>query len=84
MSIFRSTPSGSSNFDRMRIAQGERRDLALHVGAVADADDVQFAREPARDALHGIRGQRARQPVERRLLVGGALHFQLAVGLLEA
>ena len=84
MSIFRSTPSGSSNFDRMRIAQREGRDLALDVGAVADADDVQLAREPARDALHRVRRQRARQPVQRRMLVGVALDFELAVGLLDA
>ena len=51
----------------MRIAQRERRDLALHVGAIADADDIELAREAGRNALHGVRGQRARQPVQRAL-----------------
>ena len=61
---------GQQNFDGVRIAERERRDLALDVGAVADADDVELARESGRDALHGIGGQRARQPVQRGVLIG--------------
>ncbi len=68
----------------MRIAQRERGDLALDVGAVADAHDIQFAREPAGHALHGIGGERARQPVQRGMVVGVALEFKLAGPLLDA
>ena len=75
---------GQQHLDRMRVAQRERGDLALDVGAVADADDVQFPGEPGGDALHGVGGQRAGQPVQRGVLVAVALDFQLAVGLLEA
>ena len=47
----------------------KRRDAALHVGAVADADDIQLARESGRDSLNRIRRQRARQSVQRGFLV---------------
>ena len=67
----------------MRVAQREGGDLALDVGAVADAHDVQLPREAGGDALHGVGRQRPRQPVQRGVLVGRALHFELAVGLLD-
>ena len=67
----------------MRIAQRERRNLALHIGAVSGADDIQLARESGRHALHGIRGQRARQAVQRGVLVAIANDFESAVLLLE-
>ena len=60
---------GQQHLDRMRIAQRERGDLALDVGAVADADDVELAREPGRNALNGVGGQRPGQPVQRGVLV---------------
>ena len=45
--------------DGMRIAQREGGDLPLDVGAVTDANNVQFPGEPGGDALHRIGGQRA-------------------------
>src|SRR4051794_30714970 len=67
----------------MRVAQRERGDLSLDVGAIPDADDVQLADESGADALHRVGGQRPRQSVQRRMLVAGALDFQLARALLE-
>ena len=65
--------------DRVRIAEREGRDLALDVGAIADADNIQLARESGGDTLDGVRGQRARQPVQRRVLVAVALTLERAV-----
>ena len=59
---------GQQNFDRMRIAQRERRDLPFHVRAIADAHDVELSREAGRHALYGIRGQRPREPVQRGMV----------------
>ena len=39
--------------------------LPFDVGAVADADDVQLAREPGGDALDGIRRKSPGQAVQR-------------------
>ena len=59
---------GQKELDRMRIAQSEGRDPALDVGAVSDADDVQFAVNPRRDTLNGVGGERAGQSVQRGVL----------------
>src|SRR5579864_8143660 len=70
-------------FDGVRITQREGRDAALHVATVADADDIQLAREAAGDALHRIRGQRARQPMQRGEFIAIALQFKRPVLLRE-
>ncbi len=59
-------PVGQTELDRMRVASVNDHDAALDVGAVADADDVEFLREPGRDTLHRVGGQRAGQAVQRR------------------
>src|SRR5262249_51447036 len=48
--------------------------------AVADADDLELAREPVGDALHHVRDEAALQAVQRtvRALVAGARHEQRA------
>ncbi len=75
---------GQQDLDGVRIAQREGGDLALDVGAVADADDIQLPGESGRNALHRVGGQRARQPVQRRVIVGVALEFEPAVRLLRS
>ncbi len=72
------------NFDRMRVAQHERGDLAFDVGAVAGAHNVQLPHETGRHALNGVGGQRPRQPVQRGELVAVPLDIQDTVRLLEA
>ena len=68
----------------MRIAQGEHhRVLALHFGAVADADDFQVARPSPGDAFHRIVDQRARQAMQRRLGIILAGGDQVAIFLLH-
>src|SRR5579871_7018244 len=66
----------------MRIAQRERRDLTLHVGAIADACDVQLARESGGNTLNRRSCQRARQTVQRRLLLVIARELEFLVALL--
>ncbi len=65
----------------MRIAERERRDLALHVGAIAGAGDVELAREAGGHALYGGGGQRAGEPVQSGALIGIAQKFEIPVGL---
>src|SRR5580692_9749941 len=56
--------------DRMRVAEVKHyHRLALHFGAVADADDFQFARPAFGHALDGVIDQRARQSVKCRLRI---------------
>src|SRR5687767_12883772 len=55
--------------DRMRVAEREGHLLALQLGAVADADDVELLLEALGDAVHGVGDQAARQPVELPQLV---------------
>ena len=70
--------------DRMRIAQAEHhRVLALHLGAVADADDFQVARPALGDAFDGVVDQGARQAMHRRLRIVFADRHQVAVFLLD-
>ena len=64
-SISAVTPSGSGKIDRMRVAEGELDVLALHLRAVADADDLELALEAVLDAGHHVGDQRAGQAVER-------------------
>src|SRR5438552_2214119 len=68
----------------MRVAQRERGDLSLHVGAVTDTDDIQLPCETGADALNSVRGKRTRQAVQRGMIVARALDVQSVRGLLEA
>ena len=58
--------------------------FALELGAISDADDVQILLETLRHAVHGVGHQRARQAVQRRLLVALADRVQLGALLLES
>ena len=60
---------GNRKLDRMRIAEREDHVLALDLGAIADADDVQVLLEAGGDAGDGVGDQRARQAVQRAVLV---------------
>ena len=55
---------------------------AFDVGAVADADDVQFPGEAGGDTLDGVGRQRAGQTVQRGMTVAVALDFKDAGVLL--
>src|ERR1035441_7335669 len=48
-------------FDGVGVAQRENRDAPSDVGAVTDADDIEFPNEPGRDALNRIGGEGARE-----------------------
>src|SRR5580658_3041546 len=62
-------------FDGMRVAQAEHyRSFALHLGAIANADDFQFARPALGHAFDRIIDQGARQSVQ------GSLRIVLANG----
>ncbi len=60
----------------MRITQRENNLAALHVGFVAHADHIHLLGKSLRHALDGIVRQRARQTVQRRLVVRRALSHQ--------
>src|SRR5882724_2979124 len=49
--------------DRVRVPEREDDLLALHLGAIADADDVELALEAVGDAEHRVGDQRAREAV---------------------
>src|SRR5579863_6223868 len=70
------------NLDGMRLTESERGDAALDVRAIPDAHDIQFPREPGGDAVDGIGRERARETVERRMLVTIAGDLDYAVILL--
>src|SRR5580692_3160495 len=53
----------------MRIPQAEYDRLALHLGAIANADDFQVAGPPVGDALDGVVDQGARQAMDSGLRV---------------
>ena len=69
----------------MRIAERENHLLALHLGAVADADDVELALEAVGDAGHRVGDQAARQAMKLASagIVGRPLGDEMAVGQLE-
>ena len=52
---------------RVRIAEREDDVLALDLGAVSHADDVEFLFESFGDALHGVGHERPRQAMQRAL-----------------
>ena len=65
----------------MRVAEGELDGLALHLGPVADADDLQLALEAVLHPVHHVGDQRAGQAVQRAhlALVAAALDHHGAV-----
>ena len=67
----------------MRITKRENNLLALHVGLVTNADHVHLLAEAFGDADDGVVGQRARQTMQRRLIVRSALGAQLFAFELE-
>ena len=64
---------GNRKLDRVRIAERQHHILAFHFGAVSDADDVEILLEAGGDAGDGVRHQRARQAVQRAVLVESRL-----------
>ena len=85
LSIAMSMPGGDVEHHRVRVAEREDHLLALHLGAVADADDVELALEAVGDAGDRVGHQAARQAVELAELrvVGVEPGHQLTVGELE-
>ena len=77
-----SMPSRHVEHHRVRVAQREHDLLALLLGAIADADDVELLLEAIGDAGDGVGHQRARQAVElaQRLVVADQARRELAVG----
>ena len=85
-SIAMSMPGRDVEHHRVRVAEREDHLLALHLGAVADADDVELALEAVGHAGHGVGHQAARQAVELRRARdrrSTRLATQLSVGQLE-
>jgi hypothetical protein len=79
------TPFGRTKLDQVRIAQAEADDpVGLHLGAVTDADDIQFPDKTGGHARHCIRSECSRQSVHRSVAVIVALDFERAVILFEA
>ena len=74
-------PSGRLDRDRVRVAERQLEGLALELGAVADALDLEALLEAVGDALDHVRDQAAGQPVQGAVLaaVGRALDGQGAV-----
>ena len=78
-----SIPWGCRNH-RVRVAERKMHLLALELGAVANAHDVELLLEPLGDAAHGIRDQTAREPVklaEQGIVLQRGRLQQLAVEL---
>src|ERR1700728_3467089 len=69
--------------DRVRIAERQDQVLALHLGAIADADDVEVLLESGGDAGDGVGDQRAGETMQRAVLFGFALGGENSVFLLE-
>jgi hypothetical protein len=59
----------------MRIAEREDDLLALHVGLVTNTDHIHLLAEARRHANDGVVCQRARETMQRSLLVVGPLRF---------
>src|SRR5205807_9155822 len=71
--------------DGVRIADAQLEIRALERGAVAHALDLELLLEALRDALHHVRDERAREPVQRPVLaaLGRPRDDDLAVPLLD-
>ncbi len=76
-------PFRNRKLDRVRVAERQHYILALYFSAVADADDVEILLEAGGDAGDRIGNQRAGKPVQRALIIGGALGRQDAILLFE-
>ena len=74
---------GNRKLDGVRIAEREDNILALHLRAIADADDIEILLESLGDARDGVRHQGARQTVKCALLFGFTLGDENAVLLFE-
>ena len=71
---------GQRKLNLVRVAEGEdHRALALQLGAIADAHNVELTLPARGDAVNRVRDQGARQPVHRGLLVVLAVDVQHAV-----
>src|SRR5262249_47002994 len=72
--------------DRVRVAEREHHLLALQLGAIADADDVELALEACGHAEDGVGDEAARQTVElaKLRIFGRGLRHDVTVGHLEA
>src|ERR1700748_2154283 len=61
---------GQRELDRMRKAEREHHDaFALQLGAIANADDIQILGPALGDAFDCVEYQRAREAMQRRVLV---------------
>ncbi len=63
----------------MRLAQSERDDFAFEFRAVADAHNVELFLEAQGYAVHGVSDQRARQSMQRAVLLCRTCRSQDAV-----
>ena len=81
----KSMPVGRVDLDRVRVAERQHELLALELGAVADALDLEALLEAVRDALDHVRDQAAGEAVQGAVLaaVGGPGDEDLAVLLLH-
>src|SRR2546428_713405 len=57
-------PRRQPEVDRVGVAEGQDDDVAPHLGAVADAVDLERAREAFADARHHVADQPLREPVQ--------------------
>ena len=76
-------PLGNRELDWMRVAERENHVLALDLGAISDADDIEILLESRGDAGDSVGDERARQAMQRAKLLGFALGDEGAVLLLE-
>src|SRR5260370_5167220 len=70
-------------FNRVRLAEREGNHLALQLGAIADAHDVELLLEARRHPMHGVGNQRASEAVKSAVLFRRAKGGQHAVLLFE-
>src|SRR6202041_823588 len=77
-------PGRQRVFDGMRVTETEHNHpFTLHLGAVANADDLQFTRPALGDAFDGVVNQGSRQPMYRGLRIILANRNQIPVSLFD-
>src|ERR1700721_3906134 len=74
---------GQQQFDGVRVAQSEGSDLALYVGAIAGAGDVELAREAGGHALYSGGGQGAGESMQSGALIGIARKLERPIRLVR-
>ena len=75
---------GQRHLNRVRIAQRKNdRSLALHLCAIADADDIQFLGPALGHALDRVENERAGESVKRGVFVGLAVNVKQTILSLE-